>query len=171
MIASMTDRMIRRQEAAVGEPMDYLRDVARASPAAFFKFGLFIPMARHRAAASGDALAVAQLVATQHEDCGPCLQTCVRFARMGGVDADVIRAVLAASPDRLDASLAKVYRYAQAVVTASPEATQLAEELTEEHGRTVLVDLALAIASVRVFPTLKRGLGYAQSCSQVTVEV
>ena len=57
------------------------------------------------------------------------------------------------------------------MVTAAPEATELSEELAQELGRAALVDLALAIASVRVFPTLKRGLGYAQSCSQVTVEV
>ena len=51
------------------------------------------------------------------------------------------------------------------------DATELAIEIAEAHGQEVLVDLALAIASVRVFPTLKRGLGYARSCSQVTVEI
>ena len=171
MIASMTDRVLRQQEEAVGESMDYLRDVARASRSALFKFGLFAPLARHRTAASPAALAVARLVATRHEDCGPCLQTCVRLASGDGVDAEVIRAVLASRPEDLDAPLARVYRYAEAVASAALEATELAAEIAAEQGEKALVDLALAIASVRVFPTLKRGLGYAQSCSLITIEV
>jgi hypothetical protein len=34
-----------------------------------------------------------------------------------------------------------------------------------------MVDLAIAIASARVFPALKRGLGHAKSCSLVQIRV
>ena len=171
MITTIVDRVIDRQEEQIGESMDYLRDIARASVPAFLKFGLFAPLAAHRSAASAEALAVVRLVATRHEDCGPCLQTCVRYALRDGVDAGVVRAVIAGQPERLPEHLARLYRFAEAVITASPEATALSQQTAEELGQKALVDLALAIAGVRVFPTVKRALGYAKSCSLVRVEV
>lgn len=43
--------------------------------------------------------------------------------------------------------------------------------LRERYGEEGLVELALAIASARVFPVTKRALGYALSCSKVEVRV
>ena len=37
--------------------------------------------------------------------------------------------------------------------------------------RPVVTELSLAIATARVFPSLKRGLGFARSCSLVDVAV
>jgi hypothetical protein len=64
-----------------------------------------------------------------------------------------------------------VYRFAEAVVTASPDADALRPRVAEHFGEEGLVELALAIASSRFFPIVKRTLGYARSCSLVTIEV
>ncbi len=171
MIARVVEQNIARQEKQLGESMDYLRDIAAASPAAFLKFGAFAPLSRHRGAASREALAVARLVATRSEDCGPCLQLVANFALAEGVAPEVVRAALDGNVEALPAPLDDIHCFAVAVTRQEPRATVLSEELTGKLGRAVVVDLALAIASVRVFPTVKRALGYAQSCSLAPVEI
>ena len=52
-----------------------------------------------------------------------------------------------------------------------PAVADLIEEVRRVWGQRVLVDLAIAVAAVRVFPTLKRGLGHGLSCSLVAVRV
>ena len=171
MIATLVERTISRQEHDFGQKMDYLRDIAGASLSAFFKFGMFVPMSRHRSAASPETSAVALIAAMQHEDCGPCLQITVDHALAEGVDPKIVKAALAGDREALPSPLGEVYRFAEAVASGSPQATALSESLRERLGRTVLVDLALGIASARVFPTLKRALGHAKSCSVVRVTV
>ena len=41
--------------------------------------------------------------------------------------------------------------------------------MVAEVGADAMVDLALAIAGVRVYPTIKRALGYATSCKLVNI--
>ncbi|MEM7356879.1 MAG: hypothetical protein AAF657_39060 [Acidobacteriota bacterium] len=171
MLATLVERTIVRQERDFGQKMDYLRDIAGASLVGFAKYALFIPMSRHRTAVAADVAAVAWIVAMQHEDCGPCLQITVDHALAEGVDPQLVRATLAGDLNALATPLPEVYRYAEAVVTQDPKATALAERLEDLLGKKVLVDLALGIASARVFPTLKRALGHARSCSLVQVRV
>ncbi|MEM1202087.1 MAG: hypothetical protein AAGN66_02540 [Acidobacteriota bacterium] len=158
-------------QAADEDANAYLRDLRRETPMGFLKFMLAMPMAGHRSAASQEALAVARLVAVQHEDCGPCVQICVDMALGAGVDPQLLRDVLAGRVDALPEPLGAVYRLADAVVTASDRATALSDEVAGALGRGALADLGLAIASSRMFPTLKRTLGYARSCSVVRVKI
>jgi len=171
MIAAMVEKQIVATEAATGESADFMRDIFRVSPTAFWKFGMFMPLAKHRRAASSEARAVAALVGTLSEDCGPCVQTVVNLAQQDGVDGSVLRAVLNDKPEDLGPELAEVYDFAQAVVTAAPDAAARSDKLKQSMGEEAVVDLSLAIATTRVFPTVKRGLGYGVSCSLVQVEV
>ena len=154
-----------------GVSLDYLRHIARTSLPSFFKFALFTPLARHRRRLPPDAYHVARLVATQHEDCGTCVQIEVNLARRAGVAANVLRAALKGEPDELPAELADVYRFAQAVVEAGGAEVEWRERVRERYGEAALVEMALAIAAARVFPTTKRALGYAASCALVRVDV
>jgi alkylhydroperoxidase family enzyme len=154
-----------------GVSIDYLRHIVRTSLPSFFKFALFTPLATHRRALPADAYHVARIVATQHEDCGTCVQIEVNLARRAGVCAEVLRAAVKELPDELPAELADVYRFARAVVEAEGAEDVWRERVRERYGEEALVELALAIAAARVFPTTKRALGYATSCALVRVEV
>jgi alkylhydroperoxidase family enzyme len=154
-----------------GVSLDYMRHLARTSLPSFFKFALFTPLAKHRRTLPPDAYHVARLVATQHEDCGTCVQIEVNLARRAGVRAEVLRATVKQQPDELPAELADVYRFAQAVVEAKGAEGEWRERVRERYGAEALVEMALAIAAARVFPTTKRALGYATSCALVRVEV
>ncbi|HEX8130422.1 MAG TPA: hypothetical protein VF527_15080 [Pyrinomonadaceae bacterium] len=154
-----------------GVSIDYLRHIARTSLSAFFKFALFTPLAAHRRALPADAYHVARLVATQHEDCGTCVQIEVNLARRHGVAPEVLRAAILRRPDELPAALADVYRFAEAVCEAGGAEGEWRERVRVHYGEEALVELALGIAAARVFPTTKRALGYATSCALVRVEV
>ncbi len=169
MIAAFAERKIAAVEQEIGEQANYLRDIFRVSRPAFWKFLLFTPLSSHRRAASAEACAIAGLVGARSEDCGTCLQIAVNIALKSDVDPEIVRAVLDNDPDRLQLELAEVYRFAEAVVTAAPEAAERSDRLKQTLGEEAVVDLSLAIATSRLFPTVRRGLGHAISCAQVQI--
>jgi AhpD family alkylhydroperoxidase len=169
MMGTLVERMIVASERDTGESADFMRDIYRASKAAFWKFGMFMPLSRHRRAATAEAKAVAGLVGSLSEDCGTCVQIHVNLARKEGVGRDILQAVLDGKPGNLAPDLAAVYEFAQSVVTASPDAGERSDQLKELLGEEAVVDLSLAIATARLFPIVKRGLGYGVSCSLVQV--
>lgn len=157
--------------SAMSEEFAYLNDLRRHHLSGALKFALAMPLAMHRGGAPRDALAVARLVAVLHEDCGPCAQITIDQSLKAGVPPALLRQVLDGRTDELSPELAAVYRLADATVRADPMAGDLSREVERVLGRKTLASLALAIASVRLFPTVKRALGYARSCSQVRVEL
>jgi alkylhydroperoxidase family enzyme len=171
MIRSIILRRLDKEEKKLGESVEYLRHVVRTSLGAFFAFVKFMKMAQYRKALPADAAAVAGLVATMHEDCGTCVQIGVHLARAQGVPAEVLRAVVERRPEALPEKLADVYRFAEKVCAASYDEGELRERVRAHYGEEGLVEMALAMASAKVFPVTKRALGYAVSCRKVEVNV
>ncbi|HEY2486045.1 MAG TPA: hypothetical protein VGI36_12910 [Candidatus Binataceae bacterium] len=166
----ITSHLIDAAERKFGEKLDYMRDIASASPAAFYKFALFLAFARHRKAAPLEACYLASIGALQHEDCGPCLQIAVNRALAEGVSPAIISSALAGGVT-LDAERRLYLDFGRAVSANLPEAEELRLKLAGKLSPAAMVDLAIAIASARLFPTLKRGLGHAKSCSLVQIKV
>jgi len=171
MLGFMVKSKIRSTEKRLGVSMDYLRQMYEHAPEAFWKFEKVLPAAQHRQKLPPAPYHVARLVATRQEDCGPCLQAAVNLAKEDGIEPAIIKAALASRVDELPESLQDVYRFAESVVLPDGEEGPYRERLRKVFGDEALVELALAIAMCRVFPTLKRALGHAQSCSAVRVEV
>jgi len=166
----ITTRLIDAAERKFGEKLDYLRDIASASPAAFYKLALFLAFARHRKAAPLDAYYLASIGALLSEDCGPCLQIAVNQALAEGVSPSVISAAVAGGAS-LNADRKLYLDFGRAVSANEPEAEEMRLKLAEKLSPAAMVDLAIAIAGARVFPALKRGLGHAKSCSLVQIRV
>lgn len=158
-------RAVDAAERDLGVPLEYMRHLAEVSLPAFVKFGLFTPLSKHRRHLPAAPYHLARIVATQHEDCGTCLQIEVTSALRAGVPEALVRATVEGRAETLG-DLADVVRYTRAVVTAADDA-ELREMLRDRYGEAGLVELSLGIASARVFPTTKRALGYAQACSLV----
>jgi alkylhydroperoxidase family enzyme len=163
------ERIFRKQEEVTGESMDFVRDLRRASPGGFWRFAGFTPMAKFRRALPKDACAVAKIAAAKSEDCGPCLQTTVNLARHDGVDDAIIRAAVTGDMTAMDERIATAYAFACAVCEKDFASEELRPKLIEWWGETGVAELALAICSTRLFPTLKRGLGHAQACHRISV--
>jgi alkylhydroperoxidase family enzyme len=166
MLRSFILNQIDAQERQVGGSMDYVRYILRNSLPSFFKFSMLMPLTQHREKLPASAYHVACIVATQDEDCGSCVQIQVNLAQQNWVSAGIVQAVLADRPEDLPIQLAIVYRFTKAVVK-NGDTDQLREQIQKLYGEEALVELALAIASSRVFPITKRALGFATSCDRI----
>ena len=158
-------------EKKLGVPLDYCRFMIRVSLRAFFKFANFLAVDEYRRVMPPGPFYVARIVATRHEDCGTCVQIAVNQAKTAGVPPEVLRAVLDGKLDSLPEELRDAHRFAEAILTASADQDACRERIRQRYGDEGLIEMALAIATWRVFPTVKRALGYAVSCSNVAVSV
>jgi alkylhydroperoxidase family enzyme len=158
-------------EKHLGVPLDYCRFIIRTSLRASFKFAKFLGVDEYHRVLPAGPFYVARIVATRHEDCGTCVQIAVNQARKAGVPAELLRAVLDGKLDALPEEVTEAYRFAEAVLTANGEEDAWRARVRLRYGDEGLIEMALAIATCRVFPTIKRALGYAVSCSAVAVQV
>jgi hypothetical protein len=171
MLRWLIHRRLKAEEKKLGESVDYLHHVVDVSPAAFLRFCSILPFANSRKVLPKDAWFVAQIVALQHEDCGPCLQITLNLARQSGVDAALLRAVLDGNCHELPPEIVDVLRFTQSVTVESGDDDALRETMRRRYGERGLIELSYAIASSRIPPTVKRCLGYAKSCRVVPVTV
>ena len=171
MIKWALHKAINRFEREWNYDAGYMHDMIEASPRAAWLFSRVVALGQFRRDLPIEAWCAAGLTAVRHEDCGPCVQIVVNLAKKDGVAPEVLQSALAAGPDALPQDLADAYRFAEAVVTRSGDEDLFRERIRQRHGEAGLVEMALAVAVCRIFPTVKRGLGYATSCSKVTVQV
>lgn len=172
MLNAIINNRLDAAERQLGVSVDYLRELARDARGAFFKFGRFPAIAAYRKKLPREAFTVGSLVATRSTDCGTCVQIGVNLARKEGVSSDIIKAVLERRPEDLEAPLADVYHFAASVVDEVPaDEEALRARIRERFGREAFTELAMALATSRVFPHLKRAMGHATSCSNVKIEV
>ncbi len=163
-------RIIRSYEDRVGAKLDYVREILRSSRAAFWKFSLFMPLSAHRKHASAESLAVARIAAVKAEDCGPCLQINVDFALHEGVALEIVENAVF-TPEALSRDFALIYRFAEAVATNSDDIELLRAALSDRLAPKIMTELAIAIASARVYPALKRGMGHSRRCAAVNIDL
>lgn len=168
---ALVRRVQREAERKLRVPADYLGRLGDTSFTGFLKFLMFLPVSQHRRDARAELLSAARIVATQHEDCGPCVQIAVNVALSARIDPTVIRAVLDRNHGAMPPDVSLVVRFADGVLAKDGSEAAPRDEIVLRFGATVLSELSLAIATARVFPTLKRGLGYAQSCSLVKLDL
>jgi alkylhydroperoxidase family enzyme len=171
MIRYMILRKIDSVERRFGVSMDYVRHIVRTSLRSFFKFAKVLSAADYRRVLPLEPLHIARIVATRDADCGTCVQIEVNEAKRRGLDPDLLRAVVEGNVDALDEASADVYRFTEAVVTANGEDEALRERMRQRYGDEGLIELSMAMAACRFFPVIKRGLGYATSCSEVEIQV
>ena len=171
MLRKIILRKLASEERRLGESLDYVRHILKTSLRAFFKFLKIMPLSAYRRKLPADAYHVAQIVAVRDEDCGTCVQIGINLALQDGVSADVLQAVIDDCPQNLPEPLEDVYRFTQSVVTADGDDSPLRDKMRGYYGEEGLVELALAIASCRVYPITKRAMGYATSCRLVEVSI
>jgi alkylhydroperoxidase family enzyme len=158
-------------EKQLGVPLEYCRYMLRVSLRAFFKFTKFLSVDEYRRVLPPGPFYVARVVAVRDEDCGTCVQIAVNQAKKAGVATQQLLAVLDRKLEGLPEELTDAYRFAEAVVTRNGEEDMWRERIRLRFGDEGLIEMALAIATCRVFPVTKRALGYAVSCSAVNVHV
>ena len=153
MLRWLLHRKLNAEAKKLGESVDYLHHVVDISPAAFLRFCTILPFANSRKVLPKNAWFVAQIVALQAEDCGPCLQIGVNLARQSGVDAALLRAVVDGNVHDMPPEMVDVLQFTRSVIAANDDDT-LRETLRQRYGERGLIELAYAIASSRIPPTV-----------------
>ncbi|WP_421865489.1 hypothetical protein [Parvibaculum sp.] len=169
MLKNIIGRLIRKQEEVTGESADFMRDLYEASPRGFWRFVLFVPMSRHRGTLSVDAASAVRIAAVHAEDCGPCLQTVIKLSLDAGAAPRLLRAAVEENPAAMDEETRLAFEFARHLVARDPRAEDLRHAVEQRWGKAGICEIALAIASTRVFPTVKRAMGYGQACQRAVI--
>lgn len=151
-------------ERRLGEDMSWMRDVRAVGGGVMRRLFGFYRFAGFRRRAPVDLLFLTRLGAIMAEDCGPCTRITVKIAKIAGVAPDLLRAGLDGG-NGLPDDAAAAYRFGHAIAASDPAADELGAAIEARHGRNVRTELAIAAATARFYPAMKRGLGYARACS------
>ena len=149
--------------------LGYARQILDASPRALIRFNRIMGFTQYRQDVPPEAWYAAKLAGTLSEDCGPCTRLVAGMAERDGVDPQQIRAVLRGDAAAMTPETALGFRFAQAALAHDPLPDELRGEILRLWGGKALVSLAFALASARIFPTLKYALGHGHSCMRVRV--
>lgn len=167
MIQSFLKSSIRRFGKRYDYDTSFMTYVVDASAGA----GLRLPALQFFAgftgpASAGPIWAGAMLASTLDGDCGPCVQLVFDMAVEAGAPA--AKLILCLEGRAAEAGeVGRGFRFAQAAISGDPAADEMRDEIEAEHGRNAVVAVSIASASGRIYPVLKRGLGFGKSCSNV----
>ncbi|EQC50183.1 hypothetical protein M899_2864 [Bacteriovorax sp. BSW11_IV] len=143
---------------------NYMRKMAKANPKAFETFVNFLPMGQVGKSLPSDVLWTAKIAAMLTEDCGACVQLNITMALEAGVDKNIVQNIVK-SPNALNDDLKLVYDFAKAVATNQEDHHSIQKIVEQKFSADQLTELALAIASTKIYPSIKRALGDFKSCS------
>jgi len=149
----------------------YMKEMLKENPKAFETFEAFLPMASFVDKSPKDVIFVAKLTSMKNEDCGACLQLNVDMALEAGVDKDIIQEVIFNEGKNLSTELKTVYDFTLAVGNNENVDSKLYEQMNNTYTKDIIVEIGLAIAATKIFPTLKRVLNDFQSCSTIEIKV
>ena len=169
MLSPLYRHMIRRFGTRYDYDVGYMLFLLEETPALMSAFNGLSKLSSYRKKAPLETYVAAKLTGVRAEDCGPCLQLAVDMARDDGIAGQLIEAVLIGDVTSMCSDAALGYRFANAVLTRSGDETAAREAVRKAYGEAAVVELTLATQITRVFPMLKRGLGYDKSCSRITV--
>lgn len=169
MFAFIARRLIAMQERITGESASYMRDIYSGSPGVFWRFALAATLFRYAKALPPEVYAVAGIAAVRAEDCGPCVQISVNLSLKAGISPAIVRAAATGAVEALDDDNRLAYEFAYAVAARDIAAEGLRAEVERRWGKAGLAEIAFVVATTRSYPTLKRAMGYAQSCQRVVI--
>lgn len=148
----------------------YMHDLLdKGGPWTLIRFSMVSSLG-HGKAAPAEALAAAGIVGTLAGDCGPCTQISVDIASAAGVRPDVLRAILAGDRLAMGEKAGLAFDFARAVLDRNlADADECRKEIVRRWGDAALIDIALALTTAQMYPTVKYALGHGRACTKVVV--
>lgn len=160
---------IRAFERRYDYDASYMHEIVDIDSAGLIQLQRLTGIGQHHGGLPLEALAAARLAAALHEDCGPCVQIVVNIALEAGVQPKVLQSLASNSTSSLPKSTVLAFRFAQAVLNNSHEVNSLRAEVEDEFGPNGPFCFGLALSIARIYPVIKRAMGHAHTCSQVSV--
>lgn len=168
MIRWLLHRNVRAMEAKYGYDGTYMHELADDSLSAFLRFAAIqMSGGTFRGRAPANAWFAAGIAGALVEDCGPCVQIASDIAMEQGMDGEIIKQLLSATPTDADAQLG--FDYGRALLLASPNLDDLRQTIETKWGKKALIPLTLRAMTARNFPIIKRAMGHAKTCQRVRI--
>lgn len=164
MFRPIARRLLDRFSERYDYDVSYLLDMLEHDRRVFWKFGKLMGLAQYRRTTPSEAFFVAKLVAAIHEDCGACTQLVADLAREAGVSAEDIRAALAADYSMMSPDARLACEFAKGVCSDVESLDGARRRVHDRWGEQGVIELSIAVATSRVFPVVKRGMGHAKQC-------
>jgi hypothetical protein len=166
--------LIRRRldafEREYGYDVSYARAMLAADTKAILAYAKIEGMGRYRRDVPPAVWFAVKITGVIAEDCGPCTQLGVTMARRAGVPGAVLAAVLAGDDAAMPEDVRLGVQFARASLAHSPDADPLREQIVARWGERAVIALAFALASAKVYPTVKYALGFGKTCQRVVVD-
>jgi hypothetical protein len=169
MLTWFMNRRLDAFERNTGYDVSYVREMLDADVKAVMALFKVQGLARYRKDVPREPWYAAALVGVLAEDCGPCTQLGITMAEREGVNPDTLRAIVAGDLRAMPDDVVVAYRFAKASLARNPAADELRREVVERWGQRGLISLSFALASSRIYPTVKYALGHGKSCTRLTV--
>lgn len=150
---------------------NYMKEMLISAPKAYSTFEAFLPMASFIDKSPTDVLFTAKLTAMKNEDCGACLQLNIDMAIEAGVKKEIIKEIVFNNGENLPTDLKTMYSFALAVSNNETIDSNLYAKINEMYSKEIIVEIALALASTKIFPAVKRVLNNIKSCSMIKIKV
>lgn len=147
----------------------YMAHVTDVSTAAGVRLAVLPVFSQFRGPKNArDVWAGALLGSTREGDCGPCVQLITDMALEAGVAGDqLVLCLQGKAQDAGDVGLG--FMFSQAAISDAPELDGLRSKIEARFGAAAVNAASFAASSGRVYPVLKRGLGFGQTCREVNV--
>lgn len=169
MIRTLLRRGIRRFERRYQYDATYMHQILETSMGAALRLSALSLFAQYRGPKAGEMVwAGAALASTFEGDCGPCVQLVVNMALEAGVSQDHLALCLSGRPEEAG-DLGLGFRFAGAAINDGPDLDHLRDEIKRRFGPQTVVAVSYAASAGRVYPVLKRGLGFGHVCSKVQI--
>lgn len=169
MLKAIINNSINRFEEATQYDASYMKEILTYSIKLIILFQRFVKLNSFIAKTPVPLMNAAKIASVKTEDCGDCLQLNIHFAKQTGMNQELIKKIVS-SPEELPEDIKLVHDFAIAVANNTENQDPLREQVQSQWGREVLIELSMAIATSRVYPALKRGMGYARSCKLLKFE-
>jgi hypothetical protein len=167
MLKWFAHKYIRGMEKRYGYDAAYMHEMLDATITGFRRYMKMQMSGKWRGDAPANAWWAAGIAGALIEDCGPCVQIGTDMAVEGGMDGEIIKALLSGTPTDATAQLG--FDYGRALLNGSDNLDQLREIIESKWGKAALIALSLHAVSTRNYPVLKRALGHAKTCQRVRV--
>jgi len=148
----------------------YMREMLEHTPEAYALFVHVLPLAKYRQRLEPGEYWVAKLAAMQVEDCADCLQLNVRMAQEAGISRHIVEATLKGGAE-LPVNLQQVYVYAKQVASHAQPDAKLMARIEAQYSKGAILEFGLCIATAKIFPTIKRAMGYTKNCNLIEIQV
>jgi hypothetical protein len=153
-----------KEEKILGESLDWARYLVDKAIGVFFKYVLAIPLFSLWKYSPAEVISISRLITVQNEDCGSCVQIEINTAKQRNVSQAIIQCVLHKEYEKLDDKYQRVAHFTEAVINCTGHEKELGDRVKDAFGEKAFLEISLAIATSRFYPTIKRALGYATEC-------